>query len=172
MAYCAAGMKSDDFLKSALLLLAAALSATGGTEAQRAAAGDPYLVYKRAFEKRFDQGRIAVEILRDSGAVDLTDCGHGSSRLESEDQELTEDERRLADLAYEVVRLERLLKKLGYPESVWRPRLAALERDGREKFSRAAGGYLEKLSETLNAYRRQSARSLPITVVEGCGEGS
>lgn len=155
------------FLPAALLLAAGIAGATG------AAAGDPYPAYKRTFEKKIDQGKIAVEILRDSGAVDLTDCTHGSTHLESDPGlELSTEARRRADLAYEVVRLGRLLQKLGYPETVWRPLLADLERQGRAGFTPARGGYLEKLSEALNAYRRRAARSLPTTVVEGCGEGS
>jgi hypothetical protein len=160
-----------------LALLAILLLAAGAAEGRGArlkpVAGDPYPVYKRVFEKKIDQGKIAVEILRDSGAVDLTDCIHGSTYLESDPgPELSGEARRLADLAYEVVRLGRLLRKIGYPEAVWRPLLADLERKGRKGFTPARGGYLEKLSETLNAYRRRSARSLPTTVVEGCGEGA
>lgn len=165
--------RARSVLLTAMLLLAAdaVLSQTSKT-LLRTGADEEYLAFKRTFQKMVDEGDLDVAILRDDeGGVDLRDCTSGDFYLGPEGNASGQTRQR-ANLAYEVVRLKRLIARLGYPESVWRPALLALEEEGREEFDVYQGGHLERLSETLNAYRRRSAPALPKTsVVGGCGEG-
>jgi hypothetical protein len=160
-------------LLAMLLLAAGAASAQTSKALLRSSAGEQYLTLKRTFQKMVDEGEIDVPVFRDQGAVDLMDCSLGHSYLGSATGgDVSSRTRQLADLAYEIVRLKKLMAKLGYPESAWRPALSEIEEDGQERFDPVEGGHLRKLSETLNAYRRRSAPSLPQTMVEGgCGEG-
>ncbi|HEY9422217.1 MAG TPA: hypothetical protein VIW92_12440 [Thermoanaerobaculia bacterium] len=155
-----------------LLLSAGAVSAQTSKALLRSGA-EEYLTLKRTFQKMVETGEIKVSPVRYQGAVDLMDCALGHTYLGSETaSHVSSQTRQRADLAYEVVRLKKLITQLGYPESVWRPVLLAIEQEGQKKFDPIEGGHLERLSETLNAYRRQSAPSLPKTMIEGgCGEG-
>lgn len=159
-------------LLAVLLLAAGAAVAQTSKSLLRAGADEEYLTFKRTFQKMADEGDLEVLILRDEdGAVDLMDCSSGDSYLGPEGN-ISSRTRQRANLAYEVVRLKRLIARLGYPESVWRPALLAIEEEGQDAFSPHEGGHLQELSETLDAYRRRSAPALPKTgVVGGCGEG-
>jgi hypothetical protein len=159
-------------LLAVLLLAAGAAFAQTSKTLLRAEADEEYLTFKRTFQKMVDEGDLEVHVLRDDDeAVDLMDCTSGNFYLGPEGS-VSGRTRQRANLAYEVVRLKRLITRLGYPESVWRPALLAIEEEGREEFDLYGGGHLEELSETLNAYRRRSAPALPKTaIVGGCGEG-
>lgn len=158
----------------ALSLWSAGVAAAQTSRAQLQSSEDErYLTFKRTFQTMVDQGTIAVTVPRSGGAVDLKDCALGHDFLGPEaGMEASGRTRQLADLAYEIVRLKKLMARLGYPESVWRSVLVDIEERGKESFDPIEGTYLEDVSATLNAYRRQSAPTLPATRVEGgCGEG-
>ena len=158
-------------LFAVLLLAAGAAFAQTSKTLLRAGADEEYLTFKRTFQKMVDEGDLDVRILREDGVVDLMDCSTGDSYLGPQG-DVSSRTRQHAALAYEVVRLKRLMTRLGYPESVWRPVLLEIEEEGQEGFALNGGGHLEELNETLNAYRRRSAPALPKTgIVGGCGEG-
>lgn len=157
----------------AVLLLAAGTASAQTSKALLGSGAEEYLALKRTFQRMIDEGEIKVTVFQDQGAVDLMDCALGHTFLGSATTGgVSSRTRGRADLAYEVVRLKKLLTKLGYPESSWRPALLTIEENGPEKLDPSEGGHLRALSEALNAYRRQSAPSLPKTKIEGgCGEG-
>jgi hypothetical protein len=168
----------NDVRRLPVILLAVILPAIGTASAQTSKAmlrkeAEEYVTLKRTFQKMFDEGEIKVSILRDEGAVDLMDCSYGQAYLGSETAgHVSGRTRQRADLAYEVVRLKKLMTELGYPESVWRHVLLVIEENGQSEFDPVGGQHLEKLGEALNAYRRRSAPSLPKATIEGgCGDG-
>src|SRR5215212_2115492 len=136
-----------------VILLTIILPAAGMASAQTSKAilqkeAGEYVALKRTFQKMFDEGEIEVSILRDQGAVDLMDCSYGQTYLGSETGgHVSGRTRQRADLAYEVVRLKKLMTELGYPESVWRPVLLVIEENGQSEFDPVGGQHLEKLSE-------------------------
>jgi hypothetical protein len=160
-------------LSLSLLTGAASVAAQTSRALLRSSEEERYLAFKRTFQAMVDQGTLGVAVPRSGGAVDLKDCSLGHDFLGPEAGEgASSRTRQLADLAYEIVRLKKLMARLGYPEAVWRPMLVDNEERGKESFDPIEGTYLEGLSQTLNAYRRQSAPALPATLVEGgCGEG-
>ena len=156
-----------------MLLLSPGLASAQTSKALLRAGAEEYLTFKRTFQKMVDTGEITVSTVPYQGAVDLMDCAFGHTYLGSETaSHVSSQAQRRADLAYEVVRLKKLMTLLGYPESVWRPVLLDIEQKGQVRFDTLESGHLERLNETLSAYRQQSAPSLPKTMIEGgCGEG-
>lgn len=159
-------------LLAVLLLAAGAAFAQTSKTLLGAGADEQYLAFKRTFQKMVDEGDLKIHVLPDDhGGVDLRDCTTGDYYL-GPAGDVSAQTRQRANLAYEVVRLKHLITRLGYPESVWRPALLKIEEEGQDAFAVHEEEHLQELSETLNAYRRRSAPSLPNTgVVGGCGEG-
>jgi hypothetical protein len=158
----------------ALLLVAFALGtsmASAQTSKARLRTGqEEYLVFKRTFQNMVDRGEIRIYSEPYEGVIDLWDCSYGEQYI----GEVKGSGRtgRLANLAYEIVRLKKLLTTLGYPASVWQPALVKLEEDGKERFNPHEPVHLRPLNATLAEYRRRSAPRLAKTIVEGgCGEG-
>lgn len=120
-------------------------------------------------------------------AFDLMSCMMGSEYLPagSDGEEVDWVELHLANTAFEVLRLEDLLRGQRYPEAVWRPVLVQYEDNTlqllrttppvSENFTSYTGNgewLLETLLRDLTAYRAQSDPSLLLPVVEGgCGAG-
>ena len=156
-------------------LAMAALAASGQTSQQslRPGSDESYLTFKRTFQTMFDKGEIPVRAQPTGGSVDLMDCAYGASYLgPGAGTNISDRTAELANLAFEIVRLKKLMTRLGYPESLWRPLLLSLEEQGQESFDLGGGEHLMPFSAALNRYRQQSAPALPKVRVEGeCGEG-
>jgi hypothetical protein len=168
------GIRRVSVILLAVLGLAAGAAAAQTSKALlRSGDEEQYLTFKRTFQKMVDAGEIKISAEPYDGAVDLRDCSYGQMYLGSEMGESGSGRTdRLANLAYEIVRLKALMTRLGYPEPVWRPLLVEIEENGKERFNPHEPGHLEKLDQALAAYRRRSAAALPRTIVEGgCGEG-
>lgn len=124
--------------------------------------------------------------------LDLVECtSTGSEYLGADPDNAAPDGMSgIADIAYEVMRLESILGAAGYPQETWKPLVSRYESDSlkalaeskpREPASRAEWSeYVpgpedalhESLKQNLNAYRVRNAPSLPeITLEGGCGAG-
>jgi len=116
----------------------------------------------------------------DDGRVDIEDCQNGSEHLGIEDEDPVLP---LADLAYDVVHISRVLNLAGYPERVWGAPLRELESqqfelilggprfvyDHGEERNRAAR---QRIVRAANEYREEEATDLPEVIDEGgCGAG-
>jgi hypothetical protein len=149
---------------------------TGQTSSQLVSA-DPraqYLVIKRTFK-----GLVPEPDDPEDGRVNLEDCKHGSEYLGGVENDPAIP---LADVAYNVVLIRKVLEKAGYPESVWRAPL--LEFESGQLRLRLSGTYQyspdeeryraarEKIVRAVNEYREDVASDLPEVIDEGgCGAG-
>ena len=150
-----------------------------------------YFALKRTFDNMFDSGGLRAPGLNPGDrAFDLVDCTGGSEYLLPSGQTnspRTEIIAKLGDLAYDVVRMRRALKALGYPEAMWKPALIDYE-DAQMKMRiterRPQGAdwtspswtqqqeFKQRLVATLAAYRAREAPTLPKVIYEGgCGAG-
>lgn len=113
------------------------------------------------------------------GQFDINSCYYGSEQLGvPEDDPVVP----LADLAYEVVYISKVMKKAGYPEPVWAG--ALFEFEGGQLARRTKGRYVhdpedagyraarQKIVRAANEYREETAGDLPEIIDEGgCGAG-
>ncbi|MEO6104618.1 MAG: hypothetical protein ABIP44_13410 [Pseudoxanthomonas sp.] len=124
--------------------------------------------------------------------LDLLECtSRGSDYLDA-DLESTGNGAMsgMANIAYEVMRLQAILGAAGYPTETWQPLVSKYESDALEALAEAKptppvsdeawSEYVpgledalhESLKESLNAYRATHAPSLPeISIEAGCGAG-
>lgn len=153
--------------------------APGASKTSRSlVASDPraqYFLIKRTFE--------SMTIEPDGphgGQFDINPCYYGSAELGvPEDDPVVP----LADLAYEVGYISRVMKKAGYPESVWAGALSEFESgqlarrigmrryvpDPDDESYRAAR---QKIVRAADEYREETAGDLPEIIDEGgCGAG-
>jgi hypothetical protein len=119
--------------------------------------------------------------------IDLVDCTWGRDYLPETDDDANDPAIvRLADIAYEQVRLTRMLSMAGYPRAVWQPLLERREGELLRRLDDKARtvdfdpeevddeeAFLQQLSTTVNAYRNSHESSLSETMLEGgCGDAS
>ena len=120
-------------------------------------------------------------------AFDLVNCMSGGDYLPagSDGEAVDWVELHLASTAFDVLRLEHLLREQRYPEAIWRPVLKRYEddtlqtlrsrppdSDSFEAYTENETRLQEALVRSLTTYRAQSDSSLLLPVVEGgCGAG-
>jgi hypothetical protein len=175
-------------------MISALLVAPGclGQSASDLTNADPnasYYALKRALQIFYDEGVLPSNIskggLPSEQGYDVIDCQSGSDFIGG--WEHRGDVGTLADLAGHIVVWRNDLRKLGYPEQVWRPLLIQYEEEELKLLIRERGAtgdwearasyknreaFEKRLAQSLNDYRsRQNPRLQKVIRMGGCGAG-
>lgn len=144
-----------------------------------------YYAMKRVMQGFYDHSVLKSEVERNSEPYDLYICDTGNEYTGSADDS-TGTTDAISTLAVQIVLWRNDLRKLGYPEAVWRPILVEYENAELDLYTRSktvTQAVLDQslkqyersvaaLGKALTAYRLQSNPALrPVTQEGGCGAG-
>lgn len=142
-----------------------------------------YYVIKRTMQQFYDSGALASNVSTKAGdPYDLINCRPSGTDFLGRAHDDSEPIGWLANLASTVVLWRSDLRKIGYPESVWRPVLIEFEDAAVPQLVRPGGlpanydAFSEKqykrIAAALNKHRRESNPALAEIVIVGeCGAG-
>jgi hypothetical protein len=139
-----------------------------------------YYVIKRTMQQFYDSGTLKSNVsTHPADPYDLHACGASGADFLGRAYDDSEPVAELANLAARVVLWRSDLRKIGYPESVWRPVLIEFEDTALPLLGGPSSNYdafnekqSKRIAATLNKHRRASNPGLrEIVIMGGCGAG-
>ncbi len=145
-----------------------------------------YYLIKRTLSKLIAAEKVEFTDELYPEPFDLIDCSFGGVIYALSDENYRDDSIKiLTALAYDILRLRIALKKIGYPEVIWRPLLIQMESEqlilrlneigfhykGESPSDKHFNRSLRNIKYRLEDYRQHNNRRLQEVVVEGgCGD--
>jgi hypothetical protein len=167
------------------LALAAGTSAATAQTSSQLVQSDPraqYAAVSAVMRQLYDEGQFqGIRWMLHSRTYNLYHCNVGSEYLgDAGDADPTVHD--LANLAYDVVIWSRTLERIGYPEAVWGPAIAAYETAtldllaqppyiGGTELADRRDAFREALLEVLLRHREDHPELRPVESIGECGAG-